>query len=174
MEFEVALSGLDADDYVLLNAGMRVPMRVSYTAEMRQRLLKALKRGALTSGKDRTMLIMDSFALAQAGRAGIDESLKLLPAYSEETDYVVLQTISSALLETSKVLRGGAPEGVYANFLKFAGLWVGKVWKNLNLGFEPRAEDDHLAGLLRGVMMKLTAKFAAGDEFLAEVQGRFE
>jgi len=174
MEIEVAVSGVDADDFVLLNAGMRVPMRVLYTKEMRQRLLQALKAGRLASCKDRTMLVMDSFALAQAGRMGVDECLQLLTAYSKETNYVVMQTISSSLVDTSKMLMGGAPEEVYKNFRKFAEKWVQTAWSNINTGFEPREDDGHLTGLLRGVMMRLTARFAAGEDFVKEVSERFE
>mmetsp|Transcript_26571 Transcript_26571/g.62089 ORF Transcript_26571/g.62089 Transcript_26571/m.62089 type:complete len:891 (+) Transcript_26571:103-2775(+) len=171
LELEVPVLG--ASDYVLLNPGMLVPMRVSYSPEMRSQLVKALQNGALTSCKDRAMLVLDAFALAKAGRMGLDDVFRVISALSGESHYVVLVAICQVLSETSRIFMGGASQQVHVAYKKFAEKYIQKVWKVTDPGFETKASDGHLSGLVRGLMMKMVAKYAPGADFLAEAKQRF-
>jgi len=170
-KLEVPVSG--PDDYVLLNKGMQTPMRVLYTSGMREKLASAVAKGVLSSA-DRAMLLLDAYATAQAGKLGVDDLLRLMAAYSNEKEYVVWDAMSMVILGFQKVLMGGAPADVYENYMKFCDALVNKGWKTTNPGFAPKPDDEHLSGLLRGLMMKLVARCAAGPEFLAEAKQRFE
>mmetsp|Transcript_7913 Transcript_7913/g.17501 ORF Transcript_7913/g.17501 Transcript_7913/m.17501 type:complete len:891 (+) Transcript_7913:76-2748(+) len=171
LDIEVPVAG--ADDFVLLNKGMQTPMRVLYTPDMRERLTKAVSSGVLPS-VDRAMLLLDAYALSQAGKLGVDDLLRLLAAYSNEKEYTVWDAMSMVILGFQKILMGGAPPEVYKSYMEFCEMLVSKGWKATNPGFAPKPEDGHLSGLLRGLMMKLVARCAAGPEFLAEARQRFE
>eukprot|EP00971_Amphidinium_carterae_P031467 619665-Amphidinium_carterae.1 len=141
---------------------------------MHDSLVKALKAGKLTDCRDRAMLVLDAFALAQAGKMRFDDMFRLIAAYVDEEHYVVLLAISQVLFETSKLLGGGASPEVVDAFSAFAEKLVQKTWMKVNPGFEAKAGDGHVAGLRRGLMMKLMSKYAASPEFIAQSTERFE
>lgn len=171
MTVEVPISG-DAGEFVLINSGMNTPMRVAYTAEMRAMLSKAVEAKAL-SPTDRVGLVMDTYALAKAGKIGGDEAIRFLAGFRNEDDYVVWDGLAQALLGFQRLLMGGAPEKVCSSFMDFAGGIVQQGWKTANLGWEAKDNDGHMGGLLRGLMMKLIARFAPSADFLEESRRRF-
>jgi len=171
MDVEVPLSE-DSGEFVLINSGMHTPMRVAYTAEMRAMLSKAVQAKTL-SPTDRVGLVTDAYALAKAGKIGGDEAIRFLAGFQSEDDYVVWDGLAQALLGFQRLLMGGAPAKVYKSFMDFAGRIVQQGWNTANLGWEAKATDGHMGGLLRGLMMKLIARFAAGSEFLEESRRRF-
>mmetsp|Transcript_25260 Transcript_25260/g.58860 ORF Transcript_25260/g.58860 Transcript_25260/m.58860 type:complete len:892 (-) Transcript_25260:139-2814(-) len=172
LDVEVPVSQ-DPDEFVLINSGMHTPMRVAYTSEMRAMLSKAIQ-AKLLSPTDRVGLVMDAYALAKAGKIGGDEAIRFLAGFESEDDYVVWDGLAQALLGFQRLLMGGAPENVYSSFMQFAGRIVQQGWKTAGLGWEPKPEDGHMSGLLRGLMMKLIARFAASADFLEESRRRFE
>jgi len=171
MDIEVPISS-DESEFVLINEGFRTPMRVSYTAEMRTRIVQALKAGALPPC-DRAGLVMDAYALAKAGKLAADELLRLLTGFTGELDYIVWDALSQVLLGFQKILMGSASEEVYQGYMSVLELLVWKSWEAKGLGWVPRAEDGHLDGMLRGVLLKLVSRFAAGPSFLEEAKRRF-
>lgn len=167
---EVPVAG--NDDYVLLNAGVYTPMRVSYTADMRRRLVNALKAGSLKPS-DRAMLVMDTFNLAKAGKLGADEALRFLLGFQGETHYIVCDALAAVLNGFQKVLMGGAPAEVYKLYMQTMEQLVWKGWLAADLGWTSKDSDGHLTGLLRGTLMKLVSKFAPGASWMQEATRRF-
>ena len=53
-------------DWIKLNAGQEVPMRVHYSEEMWTRLSKAVANSEVSSPSDRVGLILDAYALVKA------------------------------------------------------------------------------------------------------------
>lgn len=152
-------------DWVKLNAGQEVPMRVHYSEEMLARLSKAIATGELNSASDRVGLVQDAYALVKANQIMSPESLmKLLAAYKDENDYVVWKGLSSSLLGLDSVLSGD--EEIHLHFSKFAkGVVLPLVEK---VGWDPKQEDGHLTSLLRGLMVGLLCQFCADDTDVAK------
>jgi len=172
MEVEVSLSADINAEFVLINQGMKTPMRVAYTADMRESLARAIRSGAIPS-VDRVMLLMDAYALAQAGKLGMDEMLRFLANYCGEKEYVVWDALSQILLGLQKLLMGGGSVEVYKWFMDFAEGFVWRGWQTADPGWVARPSDGHRGGLLRGLLVKLVSRFASGPSFLAEATHRF-
>ncbi|VEU39903.1 unnamed protein product [Pseudo-nitzschia multistriata] len=152
-------------DWVKLNAGQEVPMRVHYSDEMLARLSTAVASTDLTSPSDRVGLIQDAYALVKANQIMSPESLmKLLAAYKDEDDYVVWKGIASSLSGLDSVL--SADEEMYSNFTKFAKKLVLPLVDKV--GWEAKPEDGHLTSLLRGLMINLLCKFCSDDANVAQ------
>jgi len=159
-------------EYVLINQGQFTPMRVSYTPEMRERLVKAIVAGNIPAA-DRAGLVMDAYALAKAGKLGTHELLRFLGAFRSEVDYVVWEALAQVLNGLQKVFMGGTSAEVCGWYMSFAEKLVWKAWEASGLGWEAKATDGHLGGMMRGLLMKLVSKFSPGQSFLAEAQRRF-
>jgi hypothetical protein len=167
------------DDFVLLNAGVSTPMRVSYNGEMRGKLVKALKGGYIKAS-DRAGLVMDAYALAKSGQLAVDEALRFLMGLAGETDYIVLDALAAVLNGFQKMFMGGFDEEIYTKFLKLMEAMIGKSWHAVDLasgmgpGWTARAGEGHLDGLRRETLMKLMAKFCPGQSFIEESKRRFQ
>jgi len=159
-------------EFVIINKGVSAPLRVAYTADMRSRLASGIKAG-LISASDRAGLVMDSYALAKAGILGADELISFIVAYKGEVDYVVWDALSQVLLGFQKLLMGGAPEDVFKRYMAVAANLVQTSWDKSALGWVASASDGHTSGLLRGLLMKLLAKFAPDAAFVSEAQRRY-
>lgn len=177
-EIEIPLSAGD-DDFVLLNAGVLTPLRVCYNAEMRGKIVKALKAGHIKSS-DRAGLVMDAYALAKSGQLEVDEALRFLVGFVGETDYIVLDALSAVLNGFQKVFMGGFDEQVYKKYMELMESFVGKSWhavdpsSGMGPGWTARPEEGHLDGLRRGALMKLMAKFCPRASFIEESKRRFQ
>jgi len=151
-------------DWVKLNAGQEVPMRVHYSEEMLTRLSRAVASKELSSPSDRVGLVLDAYALVKANQILSPGSLmKLLVGYKDESDYVVWQGISSALGGLDSVL--SADENIYPNYSRFAKSLVLPLVEEV--GWEANAGDGHLTSLLRGLMINLLCQFCPDDAGVA-------
>mmetsp|Transcript_27434 Transcript_27434/g.64303 ORF Transcript_27434/g.64303 Transcript_27434/m.64303 type:complete len:894 (-) Transcript_27434:208-2889(-) len=159
-------------DWVKLNAGQEVPMRVHYSDEMMTRLTKAIADKALSSPSDRVGLIQDAYALVKANQTLSPESfMKLLASYNDESDYVVWKGMNSALRGLDSVLSGD--EKIYLNYSEFAKKLVLPLVAKV--GWEAKADDGHLSSLLRGLMIDLLCTFCFDDSGVAnEAKSRCE
>lgn len=147
-------------DWVKLNAGQEVPMRVHYSEEMLTRLSKAVATKELSSPSDRVGLVLDAYALVKANQILSPGSLmKLLSGYKDESDYVVWQGISSALSGLDSVL--SADENIYPKYSTFAKSLVLPLVEKV--GWEVKPDDGHLTSLLRGLMINLLCQFCSDD-----------
>jgi puromycin-sensitive aminopeptidase len=148
-------------DWVKLNAGQEVPMRVQYTDEMLARLSKAVSNKELTTPADRVGLIMDAYALVKANQKMTPESLiKILAAYEKEDDCVVWQGLADALGGLEAVL--SEDEKLYDLFCSFARKLVLPLVEKV--GWEGKEGDAHLTSILRGIMVSLLSTFCSDDE----------
>lgn len=148
-------------DWVKLNAGQEVPMRVHYSEEMLARLSKSVERNELSSPADRAGLIMDAYALVKAKKMLSPESLmKLLVSFKDEIDCVVWKGIASAVGGLNSVL--SADEKIQTNFSNFAKKLVLPLFKKI--GWEANADDGHLTSILRGIMVDLLCDYCSGDD----------
>jgi len=149
------------DDWVKLNAGQEVPMRVQYSDEMLARLAQAVEKGELTSAADRVGLIMDAYALVKANNKMTPEALvKLLASYKNESNTIVWQGLADALGGLETVLSDD--DTIYPQFCQFA---RGLVLPLLNkIGWDGKADDGHLTSILRGTMISLLSTFCSDDQ----------
>jgi len=153
-----------SSDWVKLNAGQEVPMRVHYSEEMLNRLSRAVATKELSSPSDRVGLVLDAYALVKANQILSPGSLmKLLAGYKNESDYVVWQGISSALSGLDSVL--SADEQIYPNYSSFAKKLVLPLVETI--GWEANPDDGHLTSLLRGLMINLLCQFCSDDATVA-------
>jgi len=151
-------------DWVKLNAGQEVPMRVHYSEEMLTRLSKAVATKELSSPSDRVGLVLDAYALVKANQILSPGSLiKLLAGYKDESDYVVWQGISSALSGLDSVL--SADEKIHPTYSSFAKDLVLPLVEKV--GWESKPDDGHLTALLRGLMINLLCQFCSDDADVA-------
>lgn len=167
--------GAASDGFLLINEGARTPMRVAYSSELRELLVKAIKAGQI-GVVDRASLIMDAFALTKANRLPADALMQILAGFFGEKDYIVWDALAAVLLSFAKILMGGgaATSEVYQKYVAFAERFVWKGWEAAGLGFDTSASDGHTSSLLRGLLVKLVSKFAPAPSFLAEARKRFK
>mmetsp|Transcript_115080 Transcript_115080/g.245862 ORF Transcript_115080/g.245862 Transcript_115080/m.245862 type:complete len:882 (+) Transcript_115080:55-2700(+) len=168
---KITIAVKSADDFVKVNAGQHVPMRVLYTAEMQCRLATAVEKGLLPA-TDRAGLVLDSFALAKAGQLGADAVVKLLASFHGETNFVVWDAIDVTIRGLDRVLMSGTSDAIYAKFVSF----VAGLIKNIAsaIGWEGRDTDGHLDGLLRQTMVAMQAKFSSDEALVADARRRFD
>lgn len=117
---------------------------------------------------------MDIYALAKAGKLGADDVLRFLAGFVGEREYTVWDAISQVLLGLQRLLMGGAPEDLHKRYLAFVEDFVWRGWQATDPGWAARPTDGHTDGLLRGLLMKLVSRFAAGPSWLAEARRRFD
>mmetsp|Transcript_14162 Transcript_14162/g.34101 ORF Transcript_14162/g.34101 Transcript_14162/m.34101 type:complete len:891 (+) Transcript_14162:157-2829(+) len=145
-------------DWVKLNAGQEVPMRVQYSDEMLTRLSNAVASKELASPSDRVGLIMDATALVKSNQKMSPEAmLKLLASYKDEDNCVVWQGIADALGGLNSVLR--EDDGIYPNFTQFAQTLILPLVDKI--GWDAKDGDAHLTSLLRGEMVGLLSTFCS-------------
>eukprot|EP00927_Polykrikos_kofoidii_P049844 TRINITY_DN43855_c0_g1_i1.p1 TRINITY_DN43855_c0_g1~~TRINITY_DN43855_c0_g1_i1.p1 ORF type:complete len:882 (-),score=207.18 TRINITY_DN43855_c0_g1_i1:132-2777(-) len=169
MKCTVPLKG--AEDFVKINAGQYVPMRVLYTDKMLALLAKAVEDGRL-GATDRAGLVLDAFALTKCGKLSPEALVKLVASYGNETHYVPWDAISQTITGLNRVMMSGCSDAVYDKFTAF----VSKLVKRAsgNIGWEKKASDGHLDGLLRETLMSLQAKYSKDTEVIAEARRRFD
>ena len=159
-----------ADDWVKLNAGQQVPMRVLPTRTMIKRLEPAIQSKAL-SAIDRASLVNDAYALVKAGQMSPSDLIEVLVNYKDEGDYIVWNSLSAALNGLDSVLSDD--EGVSAKFQEFAKSLILPLVEKV--GWSATDSDDHLTTLLRGVMINLLSSFCASDKAVqTEAKRRFD
>lgn len=161
----------DAEDFVKVNAGQHVPMRVLYSEEARRRLGTAVEKGRLPV-TDRAGLVLDCYALANSGKLTADAVVILLACFKSETNYCVWDAISQTLRGLDRILMTGASDAIHAKFVGFAATLVKDI--AAAVGFEKRDSDGHLDGLLRESIIALQAKFSREEGLVAESRRRFD
>lgn len=171
MEVKTHRLSINPTHAIVLNAARHVPMRVLYTPALYERLAASIKEGSLST-VDRAGLVLDAFAMAKAGCLGSDSVFKLLTAFREETDYVVLDAISQTLLGFNNIFMAGASEVVYQKFLGFAGKLTQTAFERI--GWDARVVDGHLDGLSRQCLLTLQGKFSNDEVVIKEARRRFE
>jgi len=158
-------------DFIVINPGRHVPMRVLYTPDMYKTLAGAVERGVL-SAVDRAGLVLDSYALVKAGKLSPDTLFSLLASFKNETSYTVWDALSQALIGFDTVLMAGASDAIYDHFVKFCGNLTSNVAKQV--GWEKKDSDGHMDGMLRETVISLLARFSKDEGVIAEARRRFD
>ena len=167
--------GYNEGDWVKVNAGHTVPLRVLYPSNMLSSLVGAMHKRELGE-IDRAGLLSDCYALVKAGDLGIDELCKLIAACKGDASYIVMDIIEPILGGLHKVFVGQAEDGDSSTldaYEKFAREFVAPVFELV--GWDIKATDEHLSRFLRSVMVRATAAFNSNDQaVLKEARRRFD
>jgi len=160
----------EAEQWVKLNYGQSIPMRVKYTQPMLQKLSAAVSRKELPVA-DRIGLLLDTYALVKAGMLSAADLMLLLKSYTGEDDASVWDALGSTLLGLEKTLIDDA--FLHEKLTAFASrLLLPAVEK---VGWEAQPNDGHLTKLLRATLIALLARFAATDPaVIAEARRRYD
>jgi len=157
-------------DWVKLNAGQEVVLRVLPTDTMIERLSDAIKKKTL-SVCDRGGLVTDAYALVKAGHMKPETLIKLLSSYIDEDSYIVWQGLADALTGLHTVLQ--EDEEICKKLVRFARKLVLKLVSIS--GWDSKEDDGHLTVLLRGTAMSLASLFCYEEEdIVTEARKRFE
>jgi len=133
--------------WVKLNLGETGFYRVDYPAQMLEALKAPIKSKKLPA-IDRLAIVRDAFALAEAGELPTAQTLNLLPAYENESDYTVWVELALGLGDLKNLLYD---EKCYGKFEKFAReIFTGIGGK---LGWKAKAGESHTQGLLRSLVL---------------------
>jgi len=170
MEAKTQKISVPKSDFLLLNAGRDVPMRVLYNDEAYSQLAIAIQKGQL-GVSDRAGLVLDSFALAKAGKLGADKVFKLIASFKSERNFIVWDAISQALNGFDTVLMAGVSDATYAAFKSFVSQLIADASKEV--GWAKKSSDGHLDGLLRETLITMQSKYSKEPEAIAEAKRRF-
>jgi len=155
--------------WVKLNAGQEVMMRVLNTDEMLKRMADGVKSKKMHE-IDRSALLADAYALVKAGHESPESLIKLLGNYKDESHYIVWQGIADVLGGLDSILTDN--EEMSEMLQSFAKIMALNLMEKV--GWEAKPDDDHLATLLRGIMVGLVSAFAYDDEkVVTEAKTRF-
>ncbi|CAK9008253.1 unnamed protein product [Durusdinium trenchii] len=171
MEAKTQKISVPKSDFLLINAGRQVPMRVLYSDETYSQLATAIQKGQL-SVSDKAGLVLDSFALAKSGHLGADKVFKLIASFRSERNFIVWDAISQALTGFDTVLMAGVSDPTYAAFKAFVSKLIADAAKEV--GWEKKASDGHLDGLLRETLINMQSKYSVDPEAMAEAKRRFD
>eukprot|EP00527_Entomoneis_sp_CCMP2396_P000949 CAMPEP_0198141638 /NCGR_PEP_ID=MMETSP1443-20131203/4617_1 /TAXON_ID=186043 /ORGANISM="Entomoneis sp., Strain CCMP2396" /LENGTH=389 /DNA_ID=CAMNT_0043804445 /DNA_START=21 /DNA_END=1190 /DNA_ORIENTATION=- len=166
----IKLSG-DKDDWIKLNTGQQVPMRVLLTSTMIQRLEPAIRPGGQLSAIDRASLVNDAYALVKAGHQSPQTMMQLLVNYKNEESYIVWKSLADVLNGLDSVL--SEDDVLHQKYQEFARALILPL--SARVGWEASESDDHVTTLLRVVMIQLLSSFCAQDESVQkEAKRRFD
>ncbi|PAV59165.1 hypothetical protein WR25_24593 [Diploscapter pachys] len=149
-EQTVTVSGVDAKEWLKLNAGTTGFYRVEYSNEMLTALLPDIASGKMPV-LDRFGIASDLFALVLAGRQPASNFLKLFEASINEEEFVVWSAIDQGLASLNNVLNYADNDGTLK---KRFNAYVAKTLAPLGdrLGWEVKSGEDSQRALLRSLI----------------------
>lgn len=155
-EYEVDASS-GGGNWVKLNAGQKLPIRVLYTdAEDVANLAQAVRSKAM-SAEDRAGLILDAYALTKSGLQSPSQLLVLLRAYEDEDNMAVWDSVDQVLGGLSNLIKLEDAALVEA-FRRFAAQLSAK--QAARLGWEEKSADEaHVDQLSRAILVRLQCAF---------------
>lgn len=164
---EVVLKNVSENSWVKLNPGTVGYYRTRYPASMLAQLVPAIRDGSLPP-LDRLGLLDDCFALVQAGHTQTAESLKLMEAFSNETNFTVWSSISNCMSKLSALLSHTPLDKPLKNYGR-------KLFSNitLRLGWDAEEKESHLDTLLRSLVLNKMISLEDPDT-IKEAKNRFE
>ncbi|XP_073947125.1 puromycin-sensitive aminopeptidase [Choristoneura fumiferana] len=164
---EVVLENVSESSWVKLNPGTVGYYRTRYEPSMLAQLVTAVRDGSLPP-LDRLGLLDDCFALVQAGHTHTHESLKLIEAFSNETNFTVWSSISNCLSKLSALFSHTALDKPLKNYGRRLFTPVTR-----RLGWEAGEKESHLDTLLRSLVLNKMISFE-DPETIKEAKNRFE
>lgn len=131
-------------EYAVVNAGGHGFYRVRYSSD----LLKKVSQDVFNklTAIERFNLINDTWAMTVAGYVSLDDYLKMLPMFKEESDKNVWQVITASLGYLDRV----AEDADRAALEAFTRSLLGE--KLEKLGWQPAAKEDQLTGQMRATL----------------------
>ncbi|XP_050675120.1 puromycin-sensitive aminopeptidase isoform X2 [Leptidea sinapis] len=164
---EVVLEDVSENSWVKLNPGTVGYYRTQYESGMLERLVGAVRDGSLPP-LDRLGLLDDCFAFVQAGHTHTAESLKLIEAFSNETNFTVWSSVANCLSKLSALFSHTALDKPLKNYGR-------KLFANVTkrLGWDAEEKESHLDTLLRSLVLNRMITFEDPDT-IAEAKRRFE
>ncbi|CAH0398786.1 unnamed protein product [Chilo suppressalis] len=164
---EVVLENVAESSWVKLNPGTVGYYRTRYPPSMLEKLVTAVRDGSLPP-LDRLGLLDDCFALVQAGHTPTAESLKLMEAFSNETNFTVWSSISNCLSKLSALFS-------HTELDKPLKKYGRKLFANVTrrLGWDAEEKESHLDTLLRSLVLNKMISFEDPDT-IKEAKSRFE
>lgn len=167
--FSIPVTG--PNDWVKINAGQQSMVRVSYTPEMSENLLPAIRSKVLPA-VDRGGLLLDAYALAKAGYASVEAVVKILSSFENEDNATVWTAIDGVMSGLSVMMEeiGGEPNNL---FRAMAGRMVKKALDTV--GWDAMPSDGHVEKLLRTTIIALLDVFCNEDaDVVAEARRRYD
>jgi len=165
-EATIVLDGVKASSWIKINTGGVGFYRVRYPEDMLQALLPGIRDLSLPA-RDRLSLQSDLFALVRAGISSSVDVLKLVEAYSAETNFTVWSDLScnlsmlSVLYETTE-------------FRENLRAFIRKLFTPVmsTVGWDAKPGEGHLTSMLRSLVIGRLG--SAGDQsVLTEARKRF-
>lgn len=157
----------NANDWIKVNPGTIGYYRTSYSPEMLDQLIPAIKSRTLPP-LDRLGLVDDLFALVQAGRAPTNEVLKLIEAYRDEINYTVWSSITNSLCKLYILLSHTSLEKQFHSY----GIRLYKPVAD-RLGWDCKNGESHLDILLRSLVLSRLISYNCPST-IAEAKKRFK
>ncbi|CAK0857729.1 unnamed protein product [Prorocentrum cordatum] len=166
--------------WLKLNFGQVAPYRVLYaTPALRDSLVSALQRGEVGVA-DRIGLLLDSAALARAGKLPAVEVLRLLAGLRGEASAHVWEAIARVLNSLHRALSyvglsggGGGPELVELFEAAVAGALIRPALESF--GWSPGDGEGDLLRQRRALVVALAARFMGSDAgVVGEARARFD
>lgn len=152
-EMEVFIEGVTEKDWIKINPGTIGFYRTQYPPEMLEKFVPAIKDLSLPP-LDRLGLHDDLFALVQNGSISTVESLKLIDAYRNENNYTVWSSICSSLSKLKNIIS----HTDLTNKLNAYGISIFAPLAE-KLGWESKANENHLETLLRSLILSRLISF---------------
>ncbi|XP_047517240.1 puromycin-sensitive aminopeptidase [Pieris napi] len=164
---EVILENVSEDSWVKVNPGTVGYYRTRYEPVLLERLVGAVRDGSLPP-LDRLGLLDDCFAFVQAGHAHTNESLKLMEAFSNESNFTVWSSLANCLSKLTVLFSHTALDKPLKNYGRKLFASVTK-----RLGWDAQEKESHLDTLLRSLVLNKMISFEDPDT-IKEAKRRFE
>uniref|UniRef100_A0A182K7Z1 glutamyl aminopeptidase n=1 Tax=Anopheles christyi TaxID=43041 RepID=A0A182K7Z1_9DIPT len=165
---EVVIDKLQGSNWIKINYRQIGYYRVNYPVEMWQQFGEALRNdeGSFTIG-DRTGLLNDAFALADASLLAYNHALDLTRYLNKETEYVPWSAIASKLKNIRNLLYNYQS---YDDITTYTQTLVSEAVRSV--GWEVPVDGGHMKNLLRTTILDLACSFGH-PECLTEASQRF-
>lgn len=162
---EVFLEGVTENDYVKINPGSYGYYRTQYDKKMLETFMPSIKSLELPP-IDRLGLHDDLFALVMNGSCSTVDSLALIEAYRNETDYTVWTSVASSMSKLENILS-------HTNLMEKFHVFARQIYTPISekLGWDAKPNESHLDTLLRSLVLRQLIAFEC-EKTCAEARKR--
>jgi puromycin-sensitive aminopeptidase len=157
------------NDWIKINAGQHVPLRVAYTPSMVEKLCVAIRSKAIPA-MDRAGLILDSFALARASHIPPETVLQLLKSFETEHEQIVWDALEQVIKDLDRVFMHD--QNIYGNFVVFMKEFIRPAYGIV--GWDSKEGETDNEKLFRGCIISLCANYSQSEtEIISAATERF-
>jgi puromycin-sensitive aminopeptidase len=132
-------------EWVVVNEGGHGFYRVRYSNELQSKLTADVFN--ILTPIERFNLVNDTWAMVVSGNTPLEQYLKMLPLFAEETDKNVWSVIAGSFVYLDRVI----PESARADYEAFVRKLFAPAHKRL--GWDPQKGDNELTPQLRGLLI---------------------